>query len=79
LQNNTIDSIDQLQSLDHQTSSVVQQGTSSYCPLEQKPHTEVLLATALAQVRNKYGQYVITRALLDSGSQTNFAAEQLVQ
>ncbi|XP_065368808.1 uncharacterized protein LOC135961242 [Calliphora vicina] len=39
----------------------------------------VILATALVQIKNKSGQYVLARALLDSGSQINFVTEELSQ
>ncbi|XP_046807525.1 uncharacterized protein LOC124420040 [Lucilia cuprina] len=39
----------------------------------------VILATALVRIKNKSGQYVLARALLDSGSQINFVTEELSQ
>jgi len=38
-----------------------------------------LLATAIVEVRNKFGQYVPCRALLDSASQSHFITERCVQ
>ncbi|KAH8264687.1 hypothetical protein KR038_010116 [Drosophila bunnanda] len=37
----------------------------------------VILATSIVSVRTKSGEYVLARALLDSGSQTNFITEKL--
>ncbi|KAH8292663.1 hypothetical protein KR054_008822, partial [Drosophila jambulina] len=37
----------------------------------------VILATPIVSVRTKSGDYVLARALLDSGSQTNFITEEL--
>ncbi|XP_055621955.1 uncharacterized protein LOC129765573 [Toxorhynchites rutilus septentrionalis] len=39
----------------------------------------VLLFTALVKVRDNLGQYQVARALLDSGSQSNFISESLCQ
>ncbi|XP_053686159.1 uncharacterized protein LOC128735701 [Sabethes cyaneus] len=41
--------------------------------------TTVLLSTALVKVFDSSGSFLWARALLDSGSQLNFASEQLVQ
>ncbi|XP_037929892.1 uncharacterized protein LOC119664680 [Teleopsis dalmanni] len=40
---------------------------------------QVILATALVTVKSKSGEYRTARALLDSGSQTNFMTEELAQ
>jgi len=47
--------------------------------LKGKPRNHILLATAIVEVRNKSGQYVPCRALLDSGSQSHFITERCVQ
>ena len=44
-----------------------------------KPTNHILLATAIVEVINKFGQYVPRRALLDSGSQSHFITERCVQ
>ena len=44
-----------------------------------KPRNHILLATAIVEVRNKSGQYVPCRALLDSGSQSHFITERCAQ
>jgi len=45
---------------------------NTYCSLKGQPQTHILLATAIVEVRNKFGQYVPCRALLDSASQSHF-------
>ncbi|XP_055909622.1 uncharacterized protein LOC129944297 [Eupeodes corollae] len=40
---------------------------------------KVILATALVQIKGSSGEYMIARALLDSGSQLNFITEELAQ
>jgi hypothetical protein len=52
---------------------------SCYCLFKNKPTTQVLLATAVVEVRNKYNQYVQYRVLLDSASQVSFITERCVQ
>jgi hypothetical protein len=52
---------------------------NTYCSLEGKPNNRILLATAVVEVRNKFGQYVPCRELLDSASQAHFIAERCVQ
>jgi len=47
--------------------------------LKDKPRNNILLATALVEVTDKFGQYVQCRALLDSGSQSHFITERCVQ
>jgi hypothetical protein len=49
------------------------------CAFKGKPHTYVMLATAIVHVENSFGQYVPCRALLDSASQSHFVTERLVQ
>jgi hypothetical protein len=44
--------------------------------LKGKPRNHTLLATAIVEVRNKSGQYISCRALLDSGSQSHFITER---
>jgi hypothetical protein len=44
-----------------------------------RPSSQLLLATAIVHVRDKYGQLVKCRALLDSASQGHFVTEHLVQ
>ena len=39
----------------------------------------VMLATAIVKIRSKSGEYLLARALLDSGSQINFVTEEMVQ
>ncbi|KAJ8948087.1 hypothetical protein NQ318_008438 [Aromia moschata] len=41
--------------------------------------TSVLLSTALIEVSDKYGNFCKCRALLDSGSQTSFISQRMVQ
>jgi hypothetical protein len=50
-----------------------------YCAFKGKPHTYVMLATAIVNVQNSFGQYVPCRALLDSAFQSHFVTERLVQ
>ena len=52
---------------------------NTYCSLKGKPRNPILLATAIAEVKNKSGWYVPCRALLDSGSQSHFITERCVQ
>jgi len=47
--------------------------------LKGKPKNHTLPATAIVEVRNKSGQYVPCRALLDSGSQSHFITERYAQ
>lgn len=42
-------------------------------------HTTVILFTALVKIRDSRGQYLLARALLDSGSQSSFVSESLCQ
>jgi hypothetical protein len=44
-----------------------------------RPSSQILLATAIVYVRDKCGQLVKCRALLDSASQGHFVTERLVQ
>jgi len=52
---------------------------NTYCSLKGQPQTHILLATAIVEVCNKFGQYVPCRALLDSASQSHFITERCVQ
>jgi hypothetical protein len=47
--------------------------------LKGKPRNHILLATAIVEVKNKAGQYIPCRALLDSASQSHFITERCVQ
>jgi hypothetical protein len=49
---------------------------NTYCSLKGKPRNHILLATAIVEVKNKAGQYVPCRALLDSASQSHFITER---
>ena len=42
-----------------------------------KGTSEVLLSTATVLIKNKYGEFIQARALLDSGSQSNFISQEL--
>ena len=44
-----------------------------------RPSSQILLATAIVYVRDKCGQLVKCRALLDSASQGHFVTERLIQ
>jgi hypothetical protein len=44
-----------------------------------KPSSQILLATAIVYVRDKCGQLVKRRALLNSASQSHFVTKHLVQ
>jgi hypothetical protein len=52
---------------------------NTYCSLKGKPRNHVLLATANVEVKNKAGQYVPCRAVLDSASQSHFITERCAQ
>jgi hypothetical protein len=52
---------------------------NTYCSFKGKPKNYILLATAIVKIRNKSGQYVPCRALLDSASQSHFITERCVQ
>jgi len=52
---------------------------NTYCSLKSKPRNHILLATAIVDIRNKSGQYVPCRALLDSGCQSHFITERCLQ
>jgi len=52
---------------------------NTYHTLRGKSRNHVLLATAIVEVKNKSGQYITCRALLDSGSQSHFITERCVQ
>ena len=52
---------------------------NTYHTLKGKFRNHILLATAIVEVKNKSGQYVPCRALLDSGSQSHFMTERCVQ
>jgi hypothetical protein len=52
---------------------------NTYCSFKGGPRNHILLATAIVEIRNKSGQYVQCRALLDSASQSHFITERCVQ
>ena len=52
---------------------------NTYCTFKGKPQNQVLLATAIVELRNKSGRYIPCRALLDSASQSHFITERCVQ
>jgi hypothetical protein len=52
---------------------------NTYCSFKGKPRNHILLATAIAEIQNKSGQYIPCRALLDSASQSHFITERCVQ
>jgi hypothetical protein len=52
---------------------------NTYCSFKGKPKNHILLATAIVEIRNKAGQYVPCRSLLDSASQSHFITERCVQ
>ena len=52
---------------------------NTYHTFKGKSRNHVLLAKAIVEVRNKSGQYIPCRALLDSGSQSHFMTERCVQ
>jgi len=52
---------------------------NTYYAFKGKPRNQILLATAIVEVQNNFGQYVACRALLDSASQSHFITERCVQ
>ena len=52
-----------------------QLSASSLTSMEVNTTTNIILATAVVSVRDKYGKFISGRALLDSGSQVNFMTE----
>jgi hypothetical protein len=52
---------------------------NTYHTLKGKSRNHVLLATSIADVRDKSSRYIPCRALLDSGSQSHFITERCVQ
>jgi hypothetical protein len=52
---------------------------NTYCSLKGKPRNHILVATAIVEVQNKFGQYIPCRALLDRASQSHFITERCVQ
>jgi len=61
------------------TKGVTNANVNTYHTLKGKPKNHTLLATAIVEVRNKSGQYVPCRALLDSGCQSHFITERCAQ
>jgi hypothetical protein len=52
---------------------------NTYHTIKGKSRHHVLLATAIVEVRDKTGQYIPCRTLLDSGSQSHFITERCLQ
>jgi hypothetical protein len=50
---------------------------NTYCSFKQKPRNHILLTTAIVEFKNKVGQYVPCRALLDGSSQSHFITESV--
>ena len=48
---------------------------NTYFSFKGKSRNKILLATAIVEVQNKFGQYVPCRALLDSASQSHFITQ----
>jgi hypothetical protein len=61
------------------TQGVTSANVNTYHTLKGKPRNHTLLATAIVEVRNKSGDYMSCRALLDSGSQSHFITERCAQ
>jgi hypothetical protein len=51
---------------------------NTYCSIKGKPTNQVLLATAMVEIKNKFNQYITCRVLLDSASQLNFISEHCI-
>jgi hypothetical protein len=64
-------------STDAQGSSTAE--VKTYCSFSGQPRNPILLATAGVEVKNKSGQYVPCRSLLDSAAQSHFITERCVQ
>jgi hypothetical protein len=56
-----------------------QSGVTVCHAYKRRPSSQILHATAIVHVRDKYGQLMKFRALLDSASQGHFVTERLVQ
>jgi hypothetical protein len=52
---------------------------NTYCSLKGQAKNHILLATAIVEVQNKFGQYMPCRALLDSAVQSHFITENCLQ
>jgi hypothetical protein len=52
---------------------------NSYLIIKCQASNHILLVTAIVEVRDKTGQYLPCRALLDSGSQSHFITERCLQ
>jgi hypothetical protein len=61
------------------TKGVTSANVNTHHTLKGKSKNHTLLATAIVEVRNKSGQYIPCRALLDSGSQSYFITERCAQ
>jgi hypothetical protein len=60
------------------TKGVTSSNVNTHHTLKGNSRNHILLATSIVEVRNKSGQYVPCRALLDSGSQSHFITERCV-
>jgi hypothetical protein len=61
------------------TSSQEPTEENSYVNFKVKPQNHVLLATAIVEFKDKSGNFIPCRCLLDGGSQTSFISSQCVQ
>jgi len=52
---------------------------NTYFLFKGKPRNQIILATAIVEFQNNYGQYFPCRALLDSAYQSHFITERCVQ
>jgi len=69
----------QPQSIRNEQNNSSQSGVTVCHTSKGRPSSEILLATAIVYVRDKCGQLIKYRALLDSASQGHFVTERLVQ
>jgi len=51
---------------------------NTYCSFKGKTGKHILIATAIVEFQNKFGQYVPCRALLNSASQSHFITQRCV-
>jgi hypothetical protein len=61
------------------TKGVTSANVNTNHTLKGKTRNQTLLATAIVDVRNKSGQYIPFRSLLDSGYQSRFITQRCVQ
>jgi len=52
---------------------------NTYCSFKSKQQKEILLATSIVELRKNPGEYIPSRILLDSASQSHFITERCVQ